>query len=152
VSVLHIGIRRADVTAVLSTIEQQTEGFAILDLGETLSWEQWGEEDWAAGEPQHVLIGADNPDVQDYDYLALVAGLQHAHPGSLQPMTFRYQRGILACITPYDDWSEPTFQVVDVQAKRWLERYSVGDERTTEDWWDRISWREYLATRGEAGQ
>ena len=102
---LHIGTRRLD--ALLDLLP----GITVLSDGD--SWEEWGES-LLEDQPMHVMILADDAD----DGLRALAMVLKQVPDLLVPMDHQHQLGVLACITPDDDWSEPIFNLIDIQYQR----------------------------------
>lgn len=136
---LHLGTFDADALIDLLPKQEDRRIFRGSDLhnGEGPdSWEEWGEGKPGVGQPEHIVIVGDSPDL-----LADVAWVLSQSPDLLQPMTYEYQAGTLACITPDDDWSEPYYTLEDTQSERFVKRLlqnGVGEN----DVWAHPEWRE----------
>lgn len=122
------------------------------------SWEEWGEP--LLGDEREAILRHHPVHVQiihpgHADNLVDLAWLLNEEPGLLVPMGYHRQRGILASITPDDDWSEPILEVTDEQAKRWLARHphlGSNDSVTDETVWRNLEWQDYLNEREDEGR
>lgn len=142
---LHLGTFEADALIELLPGERHRTIYRGDDLhpgldgkgdGKPDSWEEWGETLTKTYEPEHIVIVGDSTDL-----LADVAWVLSQSPSLLQPMTYPYQKGTLACITPNDDWSEPYYSLEDTQAARFIGNMihnGVEEGRV----WEWTMWRE----------
>jgi hypothetical protein len=137
---MHVGT--FDTTLMRDTV---SSGITIIEDRD--SWEEWGEPMRQHREhPVHVILRHEH----SQHLLAELASILAIEPGLLVPMAYHRQRGTLACITPDDDWSEPTLTIKDTQAERFLAYRSTGDDTDLNIWRD-IEWQDYLYLRETEG-
>lgn len=104
---LHLGTRNVD--AVKEVLPGNVDVFV-----ELYGWEVWGE--GADPDPHHVIVRT-RPGDDSTDLLNDVSYLLAEAPGLLIPMMQIHQAGVLAVLTPDDDWSQPYYTLVDDQAR-----------------------------------
>lgn len=102
---MHIGIKADEVEQVR---DLAPNGITV----DGDRWEEWGERPISNDDPRHVILFGDSEALlADFAYL-LGEGVD------FQPMHLPHQRGVIAVLTPEDDWSEPYYQITDARAKR----------------------------------
>jgi len=135
---LHLGTFDAD--ALRDSIPRD-----LVMIRDGDSWEEWGEPlSKHSDHPEHIILRTTDPDTGAPELMTDVTFLITVASELLVPMGYRSQAGTIACITPDDDWSEPVYTVIDVQAQRFAR--SLASLRETDDYqpWSDPSWQDHV--------
>lgn len=92
---LHLGIPAASVEAVATEARHLPEVLEVFTDGD--SWETWGERPMGDEPARHMVLRLSDAD--DADFLIPM------HSAYLLPMVGARQEGIVASLTPSDEWS-----------------------------------------------
>lgn len=118
---LHLGTYQPE--QLLAAIHQMPEQ----TFRDGDSWEEWGEKisnPEYAHHPEHIIV--------EHAYIANLmrtfSRVLEDVPHLLVPMTFPFQAGLIASVTPMDDWSEEELRVIDRPAWSWIERQDLTGE------------------------